>query len=192
MLFGCRACKHLAGPVKLKSYYWQTCKYFSKFVAPCTCIWGHHEVGFSFYIDGLVQERRYSSALAMELRLSCTDPLICPRSHSWPHTLFTLYAEPLLQVTFSRWFLSYSRIVSMQNFIFKLDKSYSFSSDNSKLKLWFVYFHKHKTLHCLNWGSIFLSVNDNFFLYCKQPEINHSVIHSMTEKMPMNNTISMA
>ena len=28
-------------------------------------------------IDGLVQERRNSSALAMELRLSCTDPLIC-------------------------------------------------------------------------------------------------------------------
>ena len=27
-------------------------------------------------IDGLVQERRNSSALAMELRLSCTNPLI--------------------------------------------------------------------------------------------------------------------
>ena len=26
------------------------------------------------YIDGLVQERRNSSALAMELRLSCTNP----------------------------------------------------------------------------------------------------------------------
>ena len=30
------------------------------------------------YIDELVQERRNSSALAMELRLSCTKPLICP------------------------------------------------------------------------------------------------------------------
>ena len=28
------------------------------------------------YIDGLVQERRNSSALAMELRLSCTNPSI--------------------------------------------------------------------------------------------------------------------
>ena len=28
------------------------------------------------YVDGLVQERRNSSALAMELRLSCTIPLI--------------------------------------------------------------------------------------------------------------------
>ena len=28
-------------------------------------------------IHGLVQERRNSSALAMELRLSCTNPLIC-------------------------------------------------------------------------------------------------------------------
>ena len=29
------------------------------------------------HIDGLVQERGNSSALAMELRLSCTNPLIC-------------------------------------------------------------------------------------------------------------------
>ena len=29
------------------------------------------------YIDGLVQERRNSSALAMELRLSWTTPSIC-------------------------------------------------------------------------------------------------------------------
>ena len=29
------------------------------------------------YIDGLVQERRNSSVLAMELRLSCTNPSIC-------------------------------------------------------------------------------------------------------------------
>ena len=28
------------------------------------------------HIDGLVQERRNSSALAMELRLSCTNPSI--------------------------------------------------------------------------------------------------------------------
>ena len=32
---------------------------------------GYHD------IDGLVQERRNSSALAMELRLSCTNPVIC-------------------------------------------------------------------------------------------------------------------
>ena len=30
-----------------------------------------------FYIDGLVQERRNSIANALELRLSCTNPLIC-------------------------------------------------------------------------------------------------------------------
>ena len=33
--------------------------------------------GVYMYIDGLVQERRNSSALAMELHLSCTNPLIC-------------------------------------------------------------------------------------------------------------------
>ena len=32
------------------------------------------------YIDGLVPERRNSSALAIELRLSCTNPLIWPYS----------------------------------------------------------------------------------------------------------------
>ena len=31
---------------------------------------------FHYHIDGLVQERRNSSALALELRLSCTDPSI--------------------------------------------------------------------------------------------------------------------
>ena len=30
-----------------------------------------------YYFDGLVQEKRNPSALAMELRLSCTNPSIC-------------------------------------------------------------------------------------------------------------------
>ena len=34
------------------------------------------ECNSMYYIDGLVQERRNSSALAMEFRLSCTNPLI--------------------------------------------------------------------------------------------------------------------
>ena len=43
--------------------------------------WGRHKkvrinVLYISYIDGLVQERRNSSALAMELRLSCTKPSI--------------------------------------------------------------------------------------------------------------------
>ena len=35
------------------------------------------------YFDGLVQERRNSSALAMELRLSCTDPSIWWENWGW-------------------------------------------------------------------------------------------------------------
>ena len=31
----------------------------------------------NYHIDALVQEKRNSSALAMELRLSCTNPSIC-------------------------------------------------------------------------------------------------------------------
>ena len=39
-----------------------------------------HEDGLELYINGLVQERRNSSTLAMELRLSCinTEILLCP------------------------------------------------------------------------------------------------------------------
>ena len=35
----------------------------------------------SSYTDGLVQERRNSTANALELRLSCTNPLIQASSH---------------------------------------------------------------------------------------------------------------
>ena len=35
------------------------------------------------HIDGLVQERRNSSALAMELRLSCTNPSLLSSSSLW-------------------------------------------------------------------------------------------------------------
>ena len=38
-------------------------------------------LGHKGKIDGLVQERCNSSALAMELRLSCINPSRCPRNH---------------------------------------------------------------------------------------------------------------
>ena len=36
------------------------------------------EFKFHWRLDGLVQEGSNSSALTMELRLSCTNPSICP------------------------------------------------------------------------------------------------------------------
>ena len=42
---------------------------------------GTQNTKFQSYINGLVQERRHSSALAMELCLSCTNPLI--RNVAW-------------------------------------------------------------------------------------------------------------
>ena len=42
-------------------------------VQDTTAVWGYP---CSFHIDGLVQEGRISSALVMELRLSCTNPSI--------------------------------------------------------------------------------------------------------------------
>ena len=46
----------------------------------------------NIYINGLVQERRNSSALAMELRLSCTNPSIWPQH--FIDVLTTLLFEP--------------------------------------------------------------------------------------------------
>ena len=49
---------------------------FEFHIVPCI-----HDIktltAFMHYIDGLVQERRNSSVLAMKLCLSCTYPLIC-------------------------------------------------------------------------------------------------------------------
>ena len=45
---------------------------------------GKTSIFSSQYIDGLVQERRYSSALAMELRHSCTEPSIYHMTYSVP------------------------------------------------------------------------------------------------------------
>ena len=48
-------------------------------------------------VGGLVQERRNSSALSMELRLSCTSPLICGICRMAPQFV----AKPSTLVTFS-------------------------------------------------------------------------------------------
>ena len=40
----------------------------------CICFYFTSQLITTAHIDGLVQERRNSSALAMELHLSCTDP----------------------------------------------------------------------------------------------------------------------
>ena len=70
---------------------WMQCgTYFVRLLSTCVTVSGWCDwiqtvyvlvklVGF--YIDGLVQERRNSSALAMELRLSCTNPSICIMSY---------------------------------------------------------------------------------------------------------------
>ena len=58
------------------------------------------------HIDGLVQERRNSSALALELRLSCTNPFIfafCKINTSWqvlifPFCSFQEVGSPRLEV----------------------------------------------------------------------------------------------
>ena len=42
---------------------------------------------YRFYIDGLVQERHNSSALAMELCLSCINPSIC----NWVEKILLFY-----------------------------------------------------------------------------------------------------
>ena len=41
------------------------------------CHYGNLVEWYTYRVDGLMQERRNSSALAAELRLSCTKPLMC-------------------------------------------------------------------------------------------------------------------
>ena len=47
----------------------------------------------SGHIDGSVQERCNSSALAMELRLSCTDPSICGEGHDYVITSHRIMSQ---------------------------------------------------------------------------------------------------
>ena len=55
--------------------------------AVCVCMYPCVKICFD--IDGLVQGKRNSSALAMELRLSCTDPLIwCLQLNTSRETIF--------------------------------------------------------------------------------------------------------
>ena len=61
------------------------------------------------YIDGLVQERRNSSALAMELRLSCTNPSICTID---AHGLATQGARALASMAFMEVLWKYSCDIS--------------------------------------------------------------------------------
>ena len=71
----------------------------------------------SSYIDGLVQERRNSSALAMQLRLSCTNPSIsglqilrwpirdvyvdcmCPYTHKYVQSTYNPYINDIIGVS---------------------------------------------------------------------------------------------
>ena len=69
-------CNSIANALELRL----SCTKPSKCCLDLTCYfrwtWWHavHRLNHHWYINGLVQERRNSSALAMELRLSCTNP----------------------------------------------------------------------------------------------------------------------
>ena len=78
----------------------------------CTC-WFHaiHD------IDGLVQEIHNSSALAMELYLSCTNPLIsCHDKIMLPNLQWVYYVLPCLSVHLSIWVWMESSVLNL--FIF--------------------------------------------------------------------------
>ena len=59
--------------------------------------WFYHSFLLShwYYVDGLVQERRNSSALTMELHFSCTNPSMCARSRWMSHTVDISVANPM-------------------------------------------------------------------------------------------------
>ena len=55
--------------------------------------------GRSYHFDGLVQERRISIANALELHLSCTNPLICALDRHVPHNMCKLQPANTAPVT---------------------------------------------------------------------------------------------
>ena len=54
-------------------------------------------------IDGLVQERRNSSALALELRLSCTNPLNHPNKQNISHEIYRIHPTNYVIVPGALW-----------------------------------------------------------------------------------------
>ena len=62
-----------------------------------------------YYINGLVQERCNSSALAMELRLSCINPSICNMIYilSWPmcHDWYYIITEHIVPTLLSEYII---------------------------------------------------------------------------------------
>ena len=64
----------------------------------------------SRHIDGLVQETRDSSALGMELRLSCTDPSVC-----FPHSSWYSFDDKCFGIIVAAlWFLLISKWTTLQ------------------------------------------------------------------------------
>ena len=74
-----------------------------------------HCLPASSYIDGLVQERRNSSALAMELRLSCTEPSTCNVNRNKPGLALLETITYLQHSHLKIYFLSFYRIQSFSS-----------------------------------------------------------------------------
>ena len=71
----------------------------------------HDDVGCSSHINGLVQERRNAIANALDLRLSCTNPLIAELSQcraSWPNTVLVKKGPFCLNLLWCQFDIKYS------------------------------------------------------------------------------------
>ena len=66
--------------VKVQHWSWHSSKRRQQGVIPLCAQWWHYiyiYIGIIYHFDGLVQERRNSTAYALELLLSCTNLSIC-------------------------------------------------------------------------------------------------------------------
>ena len=122
----------------------------------------HYLQTWCTHIDGLVQERRNSSASAMELRLSCTNPLICENrtTPSWGLQMFLhqinargpyhQYGSPLIPA----WISNYGMVTptsTAQRLKFGMDKWFhpAFDCPCDCLSMqWFKLIH----VSCSNYG----------------------------------------
>ena len=64
-------------------------------------------IGSAIYVDGLVKERRNSSALAVELRLSCTKPSIFSYYFVWCRVCHIEHVDHMLGVFYGRAYFCY-------------------------------------------------------------------------------------
>ena len=120
------------------------------------------------YVVGLVQERRNSSANALELRLSCTNPLMCDRCLTNVNLGF-----------FAIW-----DIVSLKYSILCIERPWVPTIYNHSRQ---IKYSLPKTLLCLDSYHVFYTSQLQLFIYVKKSQRFDVTYHSQIVYLDWNN-----